>query len=275
MRRTAERISPAEIDAAYAAAQCVVETHRRVAGFLRSGQTLAQIDAFVAATLAELKCRSCFLGYKIPRTPPFPSHACLSVNECIVHGTAGYHTKPLVRGDLLKVDIGVLHKGWIGDAAWTYSFGEPTPEVRRLMDCGKQAIRRGIPTLTPRNRFLEWARTVQAYVEDDCGFHMVRGLGGHGFGRRLHAPPYIANVVPTSPGEWPDALKRPEPGMLIAVEPMLAVGTGETIQTRGQWPILTADGSMAVHYEHDVLITNGEPRVLTEGLDEVHDIVTH
>lgn len=274
MRRTAERISPAEIDAAYAAAQCVVETHHRVAGFLRFGQTLAQIDAFVAQTLDDLKCRSCFLRYKIPRTPPFPSHACLSVNDCIVHGTAGYHTPPLGPGDLLKVDIGVLHKGWIGDAAWTYSFGEPTPEVRRLMDCGKACIRLGIPTLNPRNQFREWARAVQGFVEETCGFHMVRGLGGHGIGRTLHAPPYIANVLPTFPGEWPDALKHPDPGMLIAIEPMLAVGTSETIQTRGQWPILTADGSMAVHYEHDVLITEGEPRVLTEGLDEVPDVVT-
>lgn len=273
MRRTAERISPADVDAAYAAAQCVVETHRRVADFLRFGQTLAKIDAFVAATLADLKCRSCFLGYRIPRTPPFPSHACLSVNDCIVHGTAGSYTRPLEEGDLLKVDIGVLHKGWIGDAAWTYSFGEPEPEIRRLMDCGKEAIRRGVRTLTPKNRFIEWARAVQTYTETDCGFHVVRGLGGHGYGRRLHAPPFIANIVPEIPGEWPDALKHAEPGTLIAVEPMIATGTGATAQNRGQWPIHTADGSMAVHYEHDVLITDNGPRILTAGLDDVPDVV--
>lgn len=262
-----------DVDAAYAAAQCVVETHRRVAGFLRIGQTLAQIDAFVAETLADLKCRSCFHGYKIPRLPPFPSHACLSVNDCIVHGTAGYLTRPLAEGDLLKVDVGVTHGGWIGDAAWTYSFGAPTDEVRRLMDCGKESIRRGVAMLRPDRPFLDWARTIQGYAEGECGFAMVRGLGGHGYGRKLHAPPFVANVIPSHPGEWPDAHRHPDPGMLIAVEPMIAVGTGRTVQTRGQWPIHTADGSMSVHYEHDVLITDGEPRVLTEGLEEVPDVI--
>lgn len=273
MRPFTER-AQTDAEAAYAAAQCVVETHRRVAEFLRIGQTMAQIDAFVAETLADLKCRSCFLGYKIPKTPPFPSHACLSVNDCIVHGTAGSYTAPIKEGDLLKVDIGVWHKGWIGDAAWTYSIGEPETRIRKLMDCGKESIVRGIATLRPENRYLQWARTVQGYVEAECGFHMVRGLGGHGIGRKLHGPPFIANVVPGYPGEWPDALKHAAPGTLIAVEPMIAIGTGETAQHRGQWPIHTADGSMSVHYEHDVLITDAEPRILTEGLDEVPDVVT-
>ena len=274
MRRGSSRIHPTDVDAAYAAAQCVVETHRRVSGFLRVGLTLAELDAFVARTLDDLRCKSCFHGYKIPRLPPFPSHACLSVNECIVHGTAGSLTRPLVEGDLLKVDIGVSHKGWIGDAAWTYSLGEPKPDVRRLMECGKACIRLGVPTLRPDTPFLTWAKTVQDYVEVECGLCMVRGLGGHGYGRTLHSPPFIANIVPHHMGEWPDAHRHPDPGTLIAVEPMIAIGTGETSQRRGHWPINTADGSMSVHYEHDVLITDGEPRVLTEGLDEVCDVIT-
>lgn len=273
MRRGSSSVQGTDIDTAYKAAQCVVETHRRVSGFLRAGLTLAEVDAFVGRTLSDLKCKSCFHGYKIPRLPPFPSQACLSVNECIVHGTAASLTRPLVEGDLLKVDIGVSHRGWIGDAAWTYSIGEPTPEVRRLMECGKESIRRGIPMLRPDRPFIDWARTIQEYVERECGLCMVRGLGGHGYGRKLHAPPFVANIVPHHMGEWPDAHRRPEPGMLIAVEPMIAIGTGETLQQRGRWPINTADGSMSVHYEHDVLITDGEPRVLTEGLDEVNDVI--
>lgn len=269
-----KRIHPTDADAAYAAAQCVVETHHRISAFLRVGLTLAEVDAFVAETLADLKCRSCFLGYKIPRTPPFPSHACLSVNDCIVHGTAGSYTAPLKPGDLFKVDIGVWHKGWIGDAAWTYSFGEPTPEVRRLMDCGKEAIVRGVKKLRTDTRYIEWARTIQDYTEDECGFHMVRGLGGHGIGRELHGPPFIANIVPGFPGEWPEANKYPAPGTLIAVEPMIAIGTGATKVQRGTWPIYTADGSLAVHYEHDILITSDGPRTLTEGLDGVVDVIT-
>lgn len=265
--------APADIDAAYAAAQCVVETHRRLVDFLRVGQTLAQIDTFVAKTLADLKCTSCFLGYAVPGSPKFPSHACLSVNECVVHGTAGYYTKPMTEGDVLKIDIGVSHKGWIGDAAWTYAFKSQTPTAKMLMDCGKESLRRGVQELKPGNLYLHWAQTVQKHVEKECRFHLIRGLGGHGYGRKLHGPPYVSNVVPAYPGEWPDSMSKCLPGTLIAVEPMIAVGTGETIQKPRSWPVYSADGSLTVHYEHDILITDSGPRNLTEGLEKMPDIV--
>jgi methionyl aminopeptidase len=267
------RFTPADVDAAYTSAQKVVETHRRLAAFLRPGITLAAIDTFVAKTLEELSCRSCFLGYRVPHSPSFPSHACLSVNECVVHGTAGYYLPPMKAGDVLKIDIGVTHRGWIGDAAWTYVFGEPAPETRRLMECGKESLRRGVQQLRPGKMLLDWAKTVQGHVETECGFHLVRGLGGHGYGRKLHEPPYVANTVPAFPGEWPDASLRCEPGILVAVEPMIAIGTGRVKQRRNEWPVFTADGSLSVHYEHDVLITENGPRVLTEGLEETKDII--
>lgn len=270
------KLRPAEMDAAYAAAQKVVETHRRVSAFLRAGLTLAQLDTFVATTLASLGCRSCFYLYAPPRHrgPKFPCHACLSVNDCVVHGTVAHHEEPLRPGDVLKIDIGVDDKGWIGDAAWTYSIGEPSPAVRRLMDCGKESLRRGVRTLHPRNTYLEWAKAVQGHVEGECRFHLVKGLGGHGIGfRKLHGEPFVANSVPTYAGEWPDAFKRCEPGTIVAVEPMIAMGTGETRGERDAWPVLTADGSLAVHYEHDVLITESGPRVLTEGLEQLDDVV--
>lgn len=266
-------ISAVDADAAYASAQKVVETHRRLSAWLQRGQTLAEIDRFVAATLAELECRSCFLGYKVQKSPAFPSHACLSVNECVVHGTAGYYTAPMKDGDLLKIDIGVIHRGWIGDAAWTYCFGEPDEERARLMACGKEALRRGIEQLQPGNQYIRWAQAVQGYVEGEEGFHLIRGLGGHGYGRRLHGPPFISNVMPAYPGEWPDGFTKAEPGTLLAVEPMIAVGTGQVAERKGEWPVYTADGSLSVHYEHDVLITESGPRVLTEGLEELADVI--
>jgi methionyl aminopeptidase len=235
--------------------------------------TLPEVDRFVAGTLAELRCKSCFLGYRVPKSPAFPSHACLSVNDCIVHGTAGYYVKPLATGDLLKIDIGVVFEGWIGDAAWTYSFGEPAPEAARLMACGKESLRRGIARLGPGVPYIEWARAVQGHVERECGFHLVRGLGGHGYGRKLHAPPFVSNTVPTYDGEWPDAYTPGRPGTLVALEPMVAVGTGRTVQKRNEWPIFTADGSLSVHYEHDVLIGEGGPVILTEGMEELKDII--
>jgi methionyl aminopeptidase len=264
----------ADEQAAYEAAQKVVETHYRLSDFLARGQTLAEIDGFVARTLDDLDCRSCFLGYKVPRLPPFPSHACLSINECVVHGTSFYNQDELKPGDLLKIDIGVWHNGWIGDAAWTYVFGEPTAEVAKLMEAGKTCIKRGVDALGPGKPYSDWAQAVQDCVEAEYGLHLVRGLGGHGYGRKLHAPPFISNVMPRFRGEWSDADRRAVPGTLLAVEPMLAIGTGDIHQPPREWPIYSADGSLTAHYEHDVLITESGVRVLTEGLDEVPDVIT-
>jgi len=266
-------VTEAEAALALAAAQCVVETHRRLAAWIRMGQTVAEIDRYVATTLADLKCKSCFLGYRVPKSPPFPSHACLSVNDCVVHGTAASHRAALKAGDVLKIDIGVLHQGWIGDAAWTYCFGEPSEEVARLMACGKETIRLGIETLRPGALLLDWATAVQRRVEQVHKFHLIRGLGGHGYGRKLHAPPFVSNTVPGSSGEWPDATLRLRPGMLLAVEPMIAVGSGRVLQSGSDWPLCTSDGSQSVHYEHDVLITDKGPKILTAGLDELPDVI--
>lgn len=271
--KSSSRLSPADVDAAYTSAQKVVDVHRRLSAFLRPGTTLPQIDTFVARTLDEMSCKSCFLGYKIPKSPPFPSHACLSVNNCVVHGTAASWLQPLKQGDILKIDIGVTHRGWIGDAAWTYVFGEPSPLVKRLMESGKESLRRGVLTLKPENTWIAWARAVQAYVEGECGFHLIRGLGGHGYGRKLHAPPFVSNTVPTHPNEWPDAFAPCHPGTLVAVEPMIAVGTGKVKSRKNEWPVFTEDGSVSVHYEHDVLVTENGPRVLTEGLEDTRDVI--
>ncbi|MHC4768265.1 MAG: M24 family metallopeptidase, partial [Planctomycetota bacterium] len=118
-----------------------------------------------------------------------------------------------------------------------------------------------------------WAKAIQPYVEGECGYHLVRGLGGHGYGHSLHGPPFISNVTPRHPGEWPDAWSSFDRGMLLAVEPMIAVGTGEIVSEGKQWPIYTADGSLSVHYEADVLVTEDGPMDLTEGMDQLPDVV--
>ena len=265
--------NPKDIAHAEAAAERVVETHRRLVKFLRTGLTLAEIDSFVGATLADLGCKSCFLGYQVRGHPPYPSHACLSPNDCVVHGTHVMTRDPVRAGDLLSIDIGVRHRGWIGDAAWTYSFGEPDKLARALMESGKEGLRRGIAAMQPHRPLIDWAKAVQGHVEGQCGFHLVRGLGGHGIGRSLHGAPFVSNAVPTFPGEWSEAWKPWKPGMLVAVEPMIAVGTTET-RTKGRdWPIWTADRSLAVHYEADVLVTEQGPRNLTAGLFELPDVI--
>ncbi|MEM8756275.1 MAG: type I methionyl aminopeptidase [Planctomycetota bacterium] len=264
-----------DAEAAAEAAQRVVQVHTRLAESVCVGQTLAQIDTFIADTLEDLGCKSCFLGYRAPKLPKFPSHACLSLNDCIVHGTAGYTNEPLKPGDLLSIDIGVSYRGWIGDAAWTYAIADRSEQAERLMRAGMDSIQRGIAELQPGAKLLNWAAAVQETVETEAGFHLTRGLGGHGYGRTLHAPPFVANVVPANGflGEWPDARLELKPGTLIAVEPMIAVGTGRTTSAPKTWPIFSADGSLAVHYEHDVLVTEDGPRVLTEGLDDLPEVI--
>lgn len=273
----APKLKPAEVDAAYASAQKVVQMHQHLSQWLRIGMTLAQVDAEVARVLASMGAKSCFLGYQVPRSPQFPSHACLSLNECVVHGTAGYYTAPMKVGDVLKVDIGVMFRGWVGDAAWTYSIGQPTPQIRRLMDSGKVSLRKGIEAIKPGNRYLDWAIAVQDCVESEYGFRCIESWGGHGYGRKLHEAPHLLNHRPRFPGEWPEASAKWEPGVLVAVEPMIAISTGATYQKEQgryrDWPVYTQDGSMSVHYEHDVLVTPEGNRVLTEGLDELNDVI--
>jgi methionyl aminopeptidase len=127
--------------------------------------------------------------------------------------------------------------------------------------------------MQPQRPLIDWAKAVQQHVEKECRFHLVRGLGGHGIGRTLHGAPFISNVVPTYPGEWQEAWKPWVPGMLVAVEPMITVGTTETTTHGRDWPIWSADGSMAVHYEADVLITADGPRNLTAGLFDLPDVI--
>jgi methionyl aminopeptidase len=265
-----------DVEGVRAAAQCVVRAHERLVEFLRAGLTLPEVDGFVARTLEDLNCRSCFLGYKIRGHPPFPSHACLSLNDCIVHGTHHQWQRALQPGDVLSIDIGVKHRGWIGDAAWTYAIEHASNEALALMQCGRESLARGLAALVPGRPLRDWAAAVQGYVEGDCGFHLVTGLGGHGFGRSLHGPPFVSNLLPGGRHrvEWPEANLIMQPGMLLAVEPMLAIGTGETRSKGREWPIFTADGSLAVHYEADVMIDEeGGPVNLTEGLELMPDVV--
>lgn len=262
-----------DIEAAHAAAQRVVRAHERLVEFMRAGQTLAEVDAFIARTLRDLDCRSAFLSYSMQGHPPFRSHSCLSLNSCIVHGEHLTTKEPLKPGDLISIDIGVYHHGFVGDAAWTYAIQEASESSLALMRCGREALQRGIAAMQPGRPLIDWARAVESYVEKECKFHLVRGLGGHGYGRKLHGPPFVSNVVPKYRGEWPDAWMLFKPGMLLAVEPMIALGTHYIKTDQKAWPIYTADGSPAVHYEADVLITEDGPRDLTEGMQDLPDIV--
>jgi methionyl aminopeptidase len=262
-----------DIEGVAAAGRKVTEVHLRLVEFLKAGQTLAEIDGFVADTLRAMECTSAFHRYRIPGHPPFPSHSCLSINDCVVHGTHLMTDAPLEPGTILSVDIGVKHRGWIGDAAWTYAIEHGSDEALDLMKCGREALREGVSAIQAGRPLVDWAKAVQAHVEGDCGYWLIRGLGGHGYGRTLHGPPYISNVIPKYAGEWPDQWKLFDPGMLIAVEPMIAIGTAAITTEPRAWPIFTADGSLSVHYEADVMVSEDGPKNLTEGMWELPDVV--
>lgn len=261
-----------DAESAAAAAEKVCQVHQALVSHLRAGQTLADIDAFVGRTLESLGCKSAFLRYRIPGHPPFPSHSCLSPNDCVVHGTHLMSNKPIEAGDILSVDIGVTYKGWIGDAAWSYGIEEVSDLAMSLLRAGRQSLKAGLDAMQPGRPLIDWARAVESHV-DNAGFTLVRGLGGHGYGRRLHGPPFISNVVPRRPGEWPDAFRTFEPGLLVAVEPMLNAGSPEITNPPGEWPIHSEDGSLSVHYEADVIITEHGRDVLTETMFDLPDIV--
>ena len=263
----------ADVAGARASASRVCKVHEALVDMLRPSVTLAQVDAFVAETLHSLDSTSAFLRYRASGYPPFPSHSCLSPNDCVVHGTHLMHDEPLVEGDLLSVDIGVKHKGWIGDAAWTYALGSISDEDQSLLTTGRASLAAGLEAIKPGRPLLDWARAVQQCVETEAGMSLVRGLGGHGYGRALHGPPFISNVVPSAPGEWPDAFRTWTPGMLVAVEPMLNLGGHEVQGIPGGWPILTKDGSRSAHYEADVLVHEEGIEVLTAEMFNLPDVV--
>lgn len=274
-------LKPTETAPALAAAQRAVDVHRRLSKYLRPGLTLAQIDEFVGQTLESLDCTSCFKNYVTRGHGPFPSHACVGVNDCIVHGHGLMSKTPIRVGDLLKVDVGVLHNGWIGDVGWTYSIGDPGDLGRRMMACGVEALRRGIETISPQNQLRKFAEAVQNHVETECGFFCVAGLGGHGYGRKLHGPPYVANYVPGwSDSPWPEGKSFWIPGTLVAVEPMISATTRGTREVKhpynknwSDWPIFSADGSLSVHFEHDVLVTEDGHQVLSEGMEDIKNVI--
>lgn len=272
MREKIYLLNDDDAQAAARSAEKVVQTHFAIVERLKAGITLEEVDRAIGEILTSLDCVSCFKGYQVGRLPPFPNHACLSVNECVVHGTSVAYRKPLKPGDILSIDVGIAFEGWMGDAAWTYAIEHASEDDAKLMDSGKASLRAGLEHVKPGRPYAAWANTVQETVERDYGFWCVRGLGGHGYGRTLHGPPYISNVGPSfSP--WPEAFDLWKPGTLVALEPMNAAGTGATVGGTKHWPIYTKDGSRSVHYEADILVTADGHKNLTEGMWGLPDVV--
>ena len=221
-----------------------------IAAFIRPGVTTRQIDNFAAERIKSYDGKSAFLGYR-----KFPCHTCLSVNDEVVHGIAS--ERELKFGDIVSVDVGVLHKGFIGDTARTVAVGGCGVMAQRLLDVTEQSLYLGIAQAKPGNRVLDISIAVQRYVEQN-GFSVVREFVGHGVGRTMHEEPQVPNF-----DEGKKSSPKLKPGMTIAIEPMVNAGRPDVKILKDGWTVVTQDGSLSAHFEHTVLVTDGEPEILT------------
>ncbi|HEY5041391.1 MAG TPA: type I methionyl aminopeptidase [Verrucomicrobiae bacterium] len=230
---------------------CVVarKVLQEIAGFIRPGVTTRQVDNFAAERMRAHGAKSAFLGYR-----KYPCHTCISVNEEVVHGLA--NERELRFGDIVSVDVGVRYNGFIGDNALTVAVGGCGVLAQRLMDVTEQSLHLGIAAAVPGNRVTDISRAVQDYVEGN-GFSVVREFVGHGVGRTMHEEPQVPNFVDRKMND------RLRPGMTIAIEPMVNAGRPDVKILKDGWTVVTQDGSLSAHFEHTVLITDGEPEILT------------
>jgi methionyl aminopeptidase len=220
-----------------------------VSAFVKPGVTTRQVDQFAAERIRHHGGKSAFLGYR-----KYPCHTCISVNDEVVHGLA--NERQLRFGDIVSVDCGVIFKGFIGDTARTIAVGGCGVAAQRLMDVTQQALVEGVAQAVAGNRVTDISRAIQTYVEGN-GYSVVREFVGHGVGRTMHEEPQVPNYVDARSNQ------RLRPGMTIAIEPMVNAGRPEVKILKDGWTVVTQDGSLSAHFEHTVLITEGEPEILT------------
>ncbi len=231
---------------------CVVASNvlDEVSAFIRPGVTTREVDDYAAARIRHYGAKSAFLGYR-----KYPCQICISVNDEVVHGLA--NERRLQFGDIVSLDVGVVYNGFIGDTARTVAVGGCSLEAQRLMDVTERALYEGIARAVPDNRVSDISRAVQNYVEGN-GFSVVREFVGHGVGRSVHEEPQVPNFVDAKAKD-----PRLQPGMTLAIEPMVNAGGPAVKILKDRWTAVTRDGSLSAHFEHTVLITGSAPEILT------------
>ena len=221
----------------------------KLAMLVRPGVTTGDIDEAASDFMSDEQCRSAFLGYR-----NFPGNICISVNEEVVHGIGG--TRRIQYGDIVKLDVGVIKGGWVGDTAKTVPVGAIKPTWSRLLAVTEDILDRVIPIARAGSRVGD----ISAFIEDEVlanGYNVVREFVGHGVGRNLHEEPQIPNFGRAGTGP------RLKPGMTLAIEPMVNLGGAAVRTLEDDWTVVTADQMPSAHFEHTVLITKGEPQILT------------
>ncbi len=243
--------TPAEIALMREAGRVNALALAAVRELLHPGVTTADLNAAAEETLQKHDAYSPFKNYG---QPPFPGSICTSVNQELVHGIPG--KRKLKEGDIISIDCGAVVDGYVGDAAFTAGIGQISPTATKLIEVTRQALDVGIAMMRAGNKTGDVSAAIQQFVEAQ-GFQVVREYTGHGVGRKMHEGPQVPNYGLPGTG----VLLRP--GMTIALEPMVLVGTYRTRVLSNQWTVVSADGSLTAHYEHSVAVTEGDPLILT------------
>ncbi len=254
--RTIELKSAAELDAMRAAGLLVGRALELMRAHTKAGVSTAELDELAEQTIRDAGAVPSFKGYQ-----GFPATICASVNEQVVHGIPS-HQQVLADGDLISIDCGAILDGWHGDAAVTVGVGPVSDEDDQLSAACRAALLAGIEAVRPDGRLSDISHAVEeaclaAGARDGRAYGIVADYGGHGIGTSMHMDPFLPNRG--RPGRGP----RLRPGMALAIEPMLTLGTDRTVELDDGWTVVTADGSRAAHWEHTVAITADGPKVLT------------
>ena len=241
--------SPREIECMRRAGRLTAQARALAGSLVRPGVTTHEIDTAVRKFIESHGAKPSFLGYG-----GFKGSACISINEEVIHGIPG--PRKLKEGDIVSVDVGAYLDGFHGDCAATFPCGEVSQEAMELIRVTEQSFWEGIKLARAGNRVFDISHAVQQYVESH-GCSVVRDFVGHGVGAKLHEAPEVRNFGPAGHGP------RLQPGMTIAVEPMVCAGDWRVKVLKDGWTTVSADGSLTAHYENTILITDGEPEVLT------------
>jgi methionyl aminopeptidase len=241
--------SDEEISIMREAGSIVAQTLQKLVDMLRPGLVEKELDKVVRKEFEKHDVVPTFLGYH-----GYPATVCVSTNEEIVHGIPG--KRVIEEGDIVSIDLGCTHRGFVADSAVTVIVGRGKPEAAKLVDVARRSLDAGIAQAHAGKRLGEISNAIQTYIESH-GFGVVREYVGHGVGRQMHEEPQVPNFGPPDRGP---VLKK---GMVLALEPMVTQGDWRTRQLDDNWTVVTADGSLSAHFEHTVAITDNGPCVLT------------
>jgi methionyl aminopeptidase len=245
--------NPKEIERMRHACRTASEILDRVSELIRPGISTKEVDQAAADLMQEAGVQSAFLGYRLGHRV-FPGNICISLNDEIVHGIGSQ--RRIQYGDIVKLDIGVIQDGWVGDTASTVPVGMIDDRTERLLRVTETALRRAIEIMTEGVRLGDVCATIEEFAMRE-GFNVVREFVGHGVGRKLHEEPQVPNYGRRGSGP------RLKAGMTLAIEPMINSGTASVKLLDDGWTVCTADGMPSAHFEHTVLITKEEPEILT------------